>query len=119
MGDQTTTQNATQENTVAMLTDTTFAEGIKEGYTFVDFWADWCTPCKMVAPTLDKLAEEWNGKIKFAKLNVDENIATATKFQIMSIPRFILFKDGQSVGEVSGAVPKQYFDKFLSENYAG
>jgi len=73
----------------------------------VDFWAEWCMPCKMYAPTLEEFAKDMKGKVAVAKLNVDENRATATKYQTMSIPTTILFKDGKPVDKVIGAVPKE------------
>jgi len=73
----------------------------------VDFWAEWCMPCKMYTPTLQEFAKDMKGKVVVAKLNVDENRATATKYQTMSIPTTILFKDGKPVDKVIGAVPKE------------
>ncbi len=73
----------------------------------VDLWAPWCGPCRMVAPVVEKLAEEYNGRFKFCRLNVDENHQTAAKYRIMSIPTLIFFKGGTAVDTVIGAVPKQ------------
>ena len=73
---------------------------------FVDFYADWCGPCKMMSPVIDKLADEYEGKIKVGKINVDENSELAMKYGVMSIPNMKFFKGGQVVGEVIGAVPK-------------
>jgi len=73
----------------------------------VDLWAPWCGPCRMVAPVVEKLAEEYNGRCKFCRLNVDENPQTAAKYQVMSIPTLMFFKGGTAVDTVIGAVPKQ------------
>ena len=72
----------------------------------VDFWAEWCGPCKMIAPVLDELATEWTGKIKIAKVNVDENRDLATQFGIRSIPSLLILKDGQVKGQMVGALSK-------------
>jgi len=73
----------------------------------VDLWAPWCGPCRMVAPVVEKLAEEYNGRYKFCRLNVDENPQTAAKYGVMSIPTLMFFKGGAAVDTVIGAVPKQ------------
>ncbi len=72
----------------------------------VDFWAPWCGPCRMVTPVIDKLAQKYQGKFKFCKLNVDENPKTAAKFRVMSIPTLMFFKNGQVADTVIGAVPE-------------
>ena len=72
----------------------------------VDFWAPWCGPCRMVAPIVDELADEYDGKVKFLKLNTDDNVATATKYGIRSIPTLMVFKGGEPVGHVIGFRPK-------------
>jgi thioredoxin 1 len=72
----------------------------------VDFWAPWCGPCRMIAPITEKLAKEYAGRIKLCKLNVDDNPLTASKYQVMSIPQIMFFKDGEIVDESTGAVPE-------------
>jgi len=77
-----------------------------QGLAMVDFWAVWCGPCRMIAPTVEELAKEYMGKVKVAKLNTDENPDIASRYKIMGIPTIIFFKDGQKVDQVVGAVPK-------------
>jgi thioredoxin 1 len=82
----------------------------------VDFWAPWCGPCRSVAPLVDDLATQYSGKIKVAKINVDESTEVATRYQITSIPTFILFKDGQVKDRALGALPKSEFVKLIDRN---
>lgn len=82
----------------------------------VDFWAPWCGPCRMVAPVLDQIADEMDGKVRIAKLNVDENQGIAFKYQVSSIPTFILFKGGQMADRTMGALPKSAFESFITRN---
>ena len=72
----------------------------------VDFWAEWCGPCRTIAPIIDELAAEYEGKVRIVKMNVDENPATPTKFGIRAIPTLMLFKNGQAIDQVTGAVNK-------------
>lgn len=72
----------------------------------VDFWAPWCGPCYMIAPVTEKLSQEYAGRVKFCKLNVDENLQTAREYQVMSIPLLLFFKGGKQVDSVLGAVPE-------------
>jgi thioredoxin 1 len=97
MGDHTTT-----------VSDATFDEqvGLADRPVLVDFWAEWCGPCKMVAPILDEIANEKGDALKIVKLNVDDNIKTAQRFEVMSIPTLILFKDGQPQARLVGARSK-------------
>jgi thioredoxin 1 len=82
----------------------------------VDFWAEWCGPCRMVAPALEQLAEEMDGKVRIAKLNVDDNQELAFQYGVQSIPTFILFKGGQVADRMMGAVPKAAFQSFIQRN---
>ncbi len=94
---------------ITHLSDATFDEevGGSSEPVLVDFWAEWCGPCKMIAPVLEEIASEKTGSLKIAKLNVDEAQGVARRFEVMSIPTLILFKDGQPVKRVVGAKPKQ------------
>ena len=93
---------------VIEVTDQNFEEEVLRSDlpTEVDFWAPWCGPCMMVSPIYDKLSQEYDGRFKFCKINVDENQQTAVKYQIMSIPMQMFFADGQKVDEILGAVPE-------------
>lgn len=82
----------------------------------VDFWAAWCGPCRMVAPVLDELADEMSDKVTVAKLNIDEHQELASRFQVQSIPTFILFKNGEPVDRMMGAMPKSAFERFIDSH---
>ncbi len=81
----------------------------------VDFWAPWCGPCRMVAPIVEELADEYNGKVKFVKLNTDDNVATASRYGIRSIPTLLVFKGGQAVEQVIGFRPKSELKRTLDK----
>jgi thioredoxin 1 len=78
-----------------------------QGLVMIDFWAAWCGPCRIVAPTVEELAKEYTGKIKVMKLNTDNNPDIASKYNIMGIPTLMFFKDGRKLDQIVGAVPKQ------------
>jgi len=82
----------------------------------VDFWAEWCGPCKMIAPTVAELAKEYEGRVKVAKLDVDANYQTAGAYDVRSIPTLLFFKNGQVVDKIVGAVPKQKLKEKLEAN---
>ena len=84
----------------------------------VDFWAEWCGPCKMIAPALDEIAAELQGKVKIAKLNIDENPELAAKFGVRSIPTLMMFKDGEVADMKVGAAPKTALASWISGNVA-
>lgn len=95
-------------NTPINITDAVFDENVRKyQMVVIDCWAPWCGPCRMIHPIVEELAKEMQGKIVFGKLNVDENQATATKFGIMSIPSLLVFKNGELVDRIIGAMPKE------------
>ncbi len=103
---------------VHQVSDSSFDGDIlkSEKPVLVDFWAPWCGPCRSVAPIVEELANQYAGKIKVAKINVDESSDVAMKYQVTSIPTFILFKNGQVADRVLGALPRSEFVKFIDRN---
>ena len=96
------------------LNSSNFDSTIASGVTVVDFWAPWCGPCRMVAPIIDELSSEYDGRANICKVNTDENQDIAIRFGIRSIPTIMFFKDGQQVDMVIGAVPKDVFVEKLN-----
>lgn len=105
-------------NKIIHLTDNSFDSNVlkAEGSILVDFWAEWCGPCKMIAPILDEIAEEFAGKLTITKLNIDQNPATAPKYGIRGIPTLLLFKNGEVAATKVGALSKGQLKDFLNAN---
>lgn len=102
---------------IVNVTDQSFKNEVEStGTVLVDFWAPWCGPCKMIAPVLEELDQEMSDKVKIAKLNVDDNPDTASRFGVMSIPTLIVFKDGQPVDKIVGFQPKDALKSVLSRH---
>ncbi len=103
---------------IVHVTDASFDADVVNaaGPVLVDFWAEWCGPCKMIAPILDEVAAEYEGKVTIAKLNIDQNSATPPKFGIRGIPTLLLFKDGQIAATKVGALSKTQLKEFLDSN---
>ena len=101
---------------VGKVSDATFESDVLKATepVVVDFWAEWCGPCRMIAPALEEIAGSMGDKVKIVKLNVDENPATATKYGIMSIPTLMLFKNGEIASRQVGAAPKQKLQQWIS-----
>ncbi len=98
----------TEENFQSQLED--------ERPMLVDFWAEWCGPCRLVAPVIDELASKYEGKVRIGKLNVDQNQQLSMRFQVQSIPTFLLFKGGEVVDRMMGKMPQAAFEKFIDKN---
>jgi len=100
---------------VPELTNKEFNDFVKEGVVLIDFFAEWCMPCLMMAPVVEELSDKFKGKIKFGKINVDDNQALAQKFNIVSIPNFVLFKEGKPVEQFMGSMPTEDFEEKLNK----
>ena len=109
---------ATTNPNVQEVSDTSFESDILKSSVpvLVDFWAPWCGPCRTVGPIVDELANQYAGKIKVAKVNVDESQQVAFQYQVTSIPTFILFKNGRVADRVLGALPRSEFVRFIDRN---
>tara|TARA_Y100000310_G_C20105123_1_gene544595 strand:- start:201 stop:527 length:327 start_codon:yes stop_codon:yes gene_type:complete len=103
----------TNNDKVPELSQTEFEDYIKEDLVLIDFTADWCMPCVMMAPIVDDLSEKFKGKMKFGKLNIENNQKLAQKFDVVSIPNFILFKDGKQIEQFIGSIPLEDFENKL------
>lgn len=103
---------------IVHVTDQTFEKEVLkgDGPVLVDYWAEWCGPCKMIAPVLDEIATEYSGRVKVAKLNIDENPITPPKYGIRGIPTLMLFKNGNVEATKVGAVSKSQLTAFLDSN---
>ena len=100
---------------VQTLTDGNFDEETKTGVVLVDFWAEWCGPCRRLAPAVDAIATEYNGRATVAKMNVDENPNVPGRFMIRGIPTLLIFKNGQLADQIVGLVPKEEITKKLDQ----
>ncbi len=102
---------------IVHLTDDVFESEIinSDLPAFVDFWAPWCGPCKMVGPMVEELAEQYDGKVKIAKLNVDEHQKTPAHYAVRSIPTFMMFKDGKSIDQMIGAISKEQMEEMINK----
>ena len=102
------------------VTDDTFEDEVIKADTpiLVDFWADWCAPCKMIAPIVEQLANEYDGSVRFAKLDVDANPKTPMTYGIRGIPTLLIFDDGKPVDQIVGALPKSVLKKRIDEAIA-
>ena len=105
---------------VVAVTDATFEQEVEKSdrLTIVDFWATWCGPCRMIAPVLDQLATEYEGKMKVTKLDVDANIKTGSRFNVRSIPTLLFFKGGKVVDQMIGAAPKTNIEAKVQQHTA-
>ena len=103
---------------IIAVTDANFEQEVEkhDGLAVVDFWATWCGPCRMIAPILEQLSTEYEGRVKVTKLDVDANIKTGSRFNVRSIPTLLFFKDGKVVDQIIGAVPRTNIEAKLQQH---
>ena len=104
---------------VLHLTEKDFDTTIASGVTLVDFWAGWCGPCRMLAPVIDRLAEQYDGRVKVGKVDIDAEMGLASRFGVMSIPTVLVFKDGALQNQAVGVQPETVYQKFLDAALEG
>jgi len=97
------------------LSSAKFEEFVSKGIVLIDFFAEWCMPCLMMAPIVEEISEKFKGKIKFGKFNIDDNHELSQKYGVGSIPNFVLFKDGKVIGQFIGAISEEDFERRLKE----
>lgn len=105
-------------DSIAVITDSSFEQEVLNANlpVLLDFWAEWCGPCKMIAPLLEEISQEYNGKVIVAKINIDENTATPQKYGVRGIPTLMLFKNGELESTKVGAISKSQLTAFLDSN---
>ncbi len=103
---------------IVTVTDSSFEQDVLKSDlpVLVDFWAEWCGPCKMIAPTLEAIARDYNGKLRVAKVNVDENMATPERYGVRGIPTLLLIKDGQVKDQIVGNYPRDHIERVLQRH---
>jgi thioredoxin 1 len=106
----------TNNDLVPELTKSEFDNFTKKGLVLIDFFAEWCMPCLTMSPIIDELSEKFRGKIKFGKVNVEDNQESAQKYGVMSIPNFVLLKNGEIVEQLVGAIPTEEFEEILKKH---
>lgn len=106
----------TTNDIVPELTNSEFENFTKEGTVLIDFFAEWCMPCVMMGPVIEELSEEFKEKVKFGKVNIEDNSELASKFNVSSIPNFVLFKDGKVVEQIIGSMTQEELGNVVKEN---